>query len=284
MSGTNIFEPKDRLRRIQREEVNMPRIAGIVLLLTGVTGTAFADNWQKDWNVSDKPELQVDVMDGRIEMRPSNSNRIEARVTTVGWRIAPGEVTISEHQTGNRVDLELRVPHHAFHIDWGNHEIRVELRIPRNAASHVHTGDGSIHIWDLAGSFDVTSGDGSIEAVNIDGSLIARTGDGSVKVRGRLDALDVNTGDGSVEAELNSGSKLSNSWRVHTGDGHVTLRVPSDFRADLDAHTGDGDIHVDLPMTSTGRLHEKDVRGKINGGGELLIIRTGDGTIRLERA
>jgi DUF4097 and DUF4098 domain-containing protein YvlB len=104
----------------------------------------------------------------------------------------------------------------------------------------------------LKGEIHFSSGDGSIEADSIDGVFEAKTGDGHIRVSGRWDRLDLQTQDGSVEADARAGSKMSGSWRVSTGDGHVTLRLPENFAADLDAHTGDGKITVDFPVTMSG--------------------------------
>ena len=42
---------------------------------------------------------------------------------------------------------------------------------------------------------------------------------------------------------------MGGTWRVETGDGSVTLNVPADLAADVEAHTGDGHISFDLPVT-----------------------------------
>ncbi|HUK42760.1 MAG TPA: hypothetical protein VLX11_17010, partial [Candidatus Acidoferrales bacterium] len=60
-------------------------------------------------------------------------------------------------------------------------------------------------------------------------------------------------------------------------------RLPQSFSAELDVHTGDGHIDSDLPVTITGSRHENELRGKLNAGGLPLMIRTNDGSIRLER-
>jgi DUF4097 and DUF4098 domain-containing protein YvlB len=127
------------------------------------------------------------------------------------------------------------------------------------------------------------SGDGHINGTNMDGSLEVDTGDGRINVRGRFDALILKTGDGSIEAEAASGSKIASSWTLHSGDGHINLRLPSDFSADLDAHTGDGHITLDIPISVAGSLSRSSIHGKINGGGGSLNISSGDGSIRLEK-
>jgi DUF4097 and DUF4098 domain-containing protein YvlB len=212
----------------------------------------------------------------------SNQPRVLATVTTVGYRIAPGEVQVEEHQTGNRVEITVRVPSGA-RWGFGNRSIRVMVTVPQQSDLELRTKDGSITVDDVKGAHQLFSGDGRIEARGLDGSLKAETRDGSMRIDGRFDSLQAGTGDGRIEADVRPGSKMSSGWYVHTGDGSITLRLPQDFTADLEAHTGDGRISVDLPVTTTGSLREHEVRGKLNGGGYPFEVRSGDGSIKLAR-
>src|SRR5438105_3903606 len=99
----------------------------VCLLLAAVA--AHADDWNKSWPVSDGAEIRVDTGDGSVHLHPGASNRIEAHVTTIGWRISPGEVTITEHQSGNKVELEVRIPK-GRHFDFGIRSVSVDLRVP----------------------------------------------------------------------------------------------------------------------------------------------------------
>ena len=79
---------------------------------------------------------------------------------------------------------------------------------------------------------------------------------------------------------------MSEPWEISTGDGSVSLYLPREFDADLDAHTGDGSIRNDLGIEAAD-TRDKDgerrtLRTKIGNGGKLLRIRTGDGAIRLK--
>src|SRR5439155_10706906 len=143
-------------------------------------------------------------------------------------------------------------------------------------------GDGGIDIQGIEGETRLRTGDGRIEAASLGGSLNAESGDGHMRVRGRLDLLTLRTGDGGIEADLLPGSKMSAAWRVETGDGSVTIRLPRDFAANLDLHTGDGHISMDLPASSgVSGQHDMDVRARVNGGGAPFSIRTGDGSIHI---
>jgi len=177
----------------------------------------------------------------------------------------------------------VRIPHTHFIMDFGHRSVRVELQVPVELSSDIRTGDGSISVDGVHGETRLNTGDGHIEAYKLDGRLTAQTGDGRVNVRGRFDLLNLHTGDGSIDAEVENGSRMTSEWTVRTGDGHITLRLPESLSADIDVHTGDGHIQSDLPVTVTGLRHENELRGKLNAGGAPLVIRTNDGSVRLER-
>lgn len=260
----------------------MRALSQVVLASVLAAGTAAADEWAKTYSVGGRPELRVETDDGSVTIRPSDERKIVARVTTFGWKIAPGEVQIRESQAGDHVDLSVRIPHRPFTFSSRGRSIHVDLQVPRQIQSDVRTGDGNIDIRGITGETRLRTGDGSIEAESLLGSLRAESGDGHVRVRGRLDLLTLHTGDGSIEADVLPGSKMSAGWRVETGDGSVTLRLPPDFGADLDLHTGDGGISMDLPaLTGVSGRHDKDMQARLNGGGPSFSVRTGDGSIHI---
>jgi len=245
------------------------------------SAAAFEGQWNKTFTVPGRADLRIEVTDGGITVHAWDRNTIEARVTTIGWKIGPSEVRVDDRQTGDRVEIDVRVPR--SHITFGHYSVRLDLQVPRELRAQIHTGDGRISANGLAGEIRLSTGDGSIEADSVDGILGAKTGDGRLRASGRWDRLDLHTRDGSVEAEARSGSKMSGSWRVETGDGSIKLRLPDKFGADLEAHTGDGKITVEFPVTVSGAVRNTEFRGKLNGGGELLTVHTGDGAIHVER-
>jgi DUF4097 and DUF4098 domain-containing protein YvlB len=277
-------------------------LAAAAALLAIAASPARADQWNKVYKLSGRPDVRVETNDAAIEVTAGDANAVTARVVTTGYAISPSEVRIErDFQDSNRIEIEVRVPHTGW--SWGvtNLSVRIDLTVPRTANLNLHSadghiransvtgdvqlesGDGSIEVSDLRGSVRLHTGDGHIEGSGMDGSLDASTNDGHIRVRGRFEALRLESGDGSVTAEVLPGSKLSNNWSIHTGDGSVTVRLADGLAADIEAHTGDGSISSQLPLTVSGILGQHDLRGKLGGGGPTLQIRTGDGSIRLER-
>jgi hypothetical protein len=76
---------------------------------------------------------------------------------------------------------------------------------------------------------------------------------------------------------------MSSGWTLRTGDGSLSLRLPDDFAANVDLHTGDGKIDLGVPVTISNSPRRNRIMGKIGDGGELLTMKTGDGSIRLEK-
>jgi DUF4097 and DUF4098 domain-containing protein YvlB len=273
---------------MKRMRVQIPMMviaAGFVYLVTAAP--ARADEWSKTYTIAGKPDLRVETSDANIHVSTWDQNSIEAKVTTSHYKIGDGGVRIEEHQTGDVVEIDVHLPHeHGITIEFGNwHRVDVDIHMPREGRVDLHTGDGNINLAQFKGEMLLRSGDGSEELDDVDGKLQATTGDGHIRATGRFDELDLKSGDGHVDARATSGSAVATSWKLESGDGSVTLELPDNFAADVDLHTGDGHIDLDLPVVVTaGRIQPHDVHGKINGGGNLLSIQTGDGSIRLRKS
>jgi hypothetical protein len=275
-------------------------LAGLAVVAVAAS-PARGDDWSHRYALKGAPDLHVKTDDGSVRIEAGAEGEIEARVTTEGWRIAPGEVTITESQAGDRVDIEVRLPRERSHFGIGHRSISVVLRVPKQGDLDVHTGDGSIKSQPVSGHLTLSTGDGSIAADGLQGEIRLHTGDGSIQatglagrlqadtgdghmnVRGRFDVLDLRSGDGSLEAAVEPGSRVESAWSLQSGDGSITLRLPEDLGAELDAHTGDGGITLEQPVTVTGEISRSTVRGKLGPGGMPLRVQTGDGSIRLLR-
>jgi DUF4097 and DUF4098 domain-containing protein YvlB len=274
------------------QRMRLERGLFVLLMLSGFVCTwaaspARADDWSKTYTLTGTPDLRVDTSDANIHVSTWDQNTIEAKVTTTRYKIGDDGIRIEERQAGDMVEINVHFPHsHGVTVNWGNssHRVDINIRMPRQGRVDLRTGDGKIELGNFKGEMQLRSGDGSQELDGVDGKLRAVTGDGHIRANGRFDELDLKTGDGHVDARATAGSALAAGWRLESGDGTVTLEVPENLAADVDLHTGDGHIDLDMPVTTEGKIREGEVRGKLNGGGNLLLIHTGDGSIRLRKS
>src|SRR6202022_4557152 len=101
---------------------------------------------------------------------PWDQNKIEARVTAEGWKIGGGGVKVLDHQTGDSVELEVRLPHNVCMVclHTTSHRVDVEIHLPREGRVNLRTGDGSIRLSNFKGDMDLRSSDGDQDIDSVD--------------------------------------------------------------------------------------------------------------------
>jgi DUF4097 and DUF4098 domain-containing protein YvlB len=259
---------------------------------------------EKKFTVTGTPDVHLTTFDGSIEIRSGSGRDVVIEIEKRGpTQEEVDKLQVEAKQDGNRIDVEVKRPAHESVFGIGIHvtpTARLIVTMPGSGNVAARSGDGSIRIDRIKGTLDLRTGDGSIRANSIGGDVTLQTGDGSVALDGITGALDlqtsdgsvtingtpdvakVHTGDGSITFRADSGVAMKDDWSFTTGDGSVSLYLPNDFSAQLDASTGDGSVHSELSVSGTRGEHERrSLQGQIGQGGKLLKIRTGDGTIRL---
>jgi hypothetical protein len=243
--------------------------------------SAPADTWHREYAIQGRPELRVSTGDAHVTVESWDKKSIDIQITTTDWKIGPGGLEVSDYQSGDAVELTVRQRPQVVFFGVVDRRADVLVRMPREARLEVRTRDGRLSVRGIQGDLRLQTGDGRLEARDVAGSLEAATGDGSMSVEGRFDDLNARTGDGRMEITVQPGSRMVRSWSLRSGDGSIGLRLPRDFAATLEARSGDGHVEITLPLTLSGRKSRSSVRGTLNGGGHNLILRAGDGSIRV---
>lgn len=185
-------------------------------------------------------------LNGTIEMNSGSGN---VRASNIG-----GEVRA---QTGSG-NVEIDSVRGNLQAGTGSGNIRAQ---GIGGGLRAHSGSGSVHAEQTApGDADLETGSGNIDAVGVRGGLRARTGSGRIDV----------------------GGEPSGGWTVNAGSGNVTIRLKSEAAFDLYAHTSSGHVRLDHPVTVTGTVSAKELRGKVRGGGPLVEAHTGSGDILVQ--
>jgi hypothetical protein len=239
----------------------------------------WADQWVKTFTPTGRPELRLEAAEASIVIVGEDRRDIEARVTTAGWKISGNGVQVHETDGGNRLELEVVTPE--INLAVARHAVKLELKVPRDIDCELKAGVGAVTVTGVNGKIVLVAKAGTITLLDINGKLEATTGEGKIRARGRFDQLTLGTGYGAVDVEAITGSRMFGAWRISTDAGNVTLHVPPNFSADLDAQADAGHITVDLPYTISGTPDQSSIRGKINAGGEALVLRTSGGSIKV---
>ena len=283
----------------------LPAGLGLAIMLAAVPGRAAPKVWNQDWSVGQRPVVRVRVDDAHVRIRRGRDGRVATRVeyelTTHGVVFGEGSPSVVFERSGNTVSIQARDPHGLGVIGSLQERYTVDISVPREVELEIRstdgaidcdsltgrmqfeTGDGAIRAHGLKGSVEVVTGDGRVILDDLDGTLHARSVDGSVTVAGRFDMLELRSADGRLDVTARRGSRVKAAWSLESRDGSVTLRVPVDIAALLDARTRDGSLRVRLPIPAVD--HERHaILGELNGGGPPLRLRTRDGSLTLALA
>ncbi|HEY2797703.1 MAG TPA: DUF4097 family beta strand repeat-containing protein [Thermoanaerobaculia bacterium] len=150
------------------------------------------------------------------------------------------------------------------------------------------TSAGDIRVQTVTGSFLADTAGGDVRAERVGASLDAKTAGGDIvalRVGGGVRAV---TAGGDVRIGVISPA-IPGGITVHNSGGDVTLWIPADCKADVDLSVNGVDqdesaIHSDFPdVTVSRRSDSQHAAGKLNGGGEKIVVRTSSGTIRLRK-
>jgi DUF4097 and DUF4098 domain-containing protein YvlB len=261
---------------------------------------------EKRFAVTGVPDLTLTTFDGSIEVRSWDGSDVQVEIEKRGTDRADIEaIEIVSHQSGNRLTVEARRPPGSRAVvQFGiSPSARLVASVPRRCNLLARSGDGTVVVERLAGRVDLATEDGTVRVSDLEGTLRLRTGDGTVRVvdligpadietgdgsvslSGRLTSLRLRTGDGGIMVRAERGSAMADAWELRTHDGSVTVELPEGFAANLDADAGGGRVTVDRELAAgddEGR-RRRSLRTALNGGGKLLTVRTGDGTIFIKR-
>ncbi len=258
---------------------------------------------EKRFAVSGTPEVRVTTFDGSIEVRTWDRPEVRVEIEKRGpTKESIEALDIVSQQKGNFIELEVKRPRREAFSNvafYRSPSARLIVSLPRRADLRGRTGDGAIRLEGLQGRIELRTGDGSIRVADVSGELTFDTGDGSVTVEGAEGKLAIESGDGGVSVSgkfaavrlrthdgsivyrAQPGSSMAEDWDISTGDGSVSLYLPVDFSAELDAQTGDGTIRNELRVAGGGDGNRHTLRGRLAAGGRMIKVRTGDGGIRL---
>jgi putative adhesin len=271
-----------------------------------VRGAGVVVHEEKRFTVSGEADLRLRTFNGSIQLKSWDRDEVLVEIEKRGPDSdAAKALVVNASQEGNRVTVEVPNPRgepDGFHIGQSPSASLI-VTAPRKMKLDAHTGDGSVAADDIAGTLAIDTGDGSIRIRRIEGALKAHTGDGSIdisevtgrleaqsgdgsiSVRGRFDLVDVRSGDGSIHVDAEEGSALKSDWSVTTGDGSISLELPGNIDAELDAHSNDGRVRANgFSGVTTNREDDRgSARGTLGKGGRTLRVRSGDGSIAISR-
>ena len=144
-----------------------------------------------------------------------------------------------------------------------NNDVRVTfyVSVPEDVAFLGSTVNGDVEVHDLASDVGARSVNGDIE----------------ISTSGFAEASTVN---GSIEAAMER-YNIEAGLSFSTVNGSISLDLPDDVDADLDARWVNGRLEADLPFELVGRISRHSATGVLGDGGPKLNLKTVNGSIHV---
>jgi len=172
------------------------------------------------------------------------------------------------------------------HFETGGGNITLEHSGAELAAE---TGGGEITVGEAAGTVRAHTSGGGIKVVRMFGPTDLETSGGSIYLTQVDSAVKASTSDGGITAWFVAPKKPSGVCELQSSSGDITVHLPRELPVTIDAlvmHGGDHRVIVDpafplkVSYDDLKGSHTVRAEGDLNGGGEVLKLRTVAGNIR----
>ncbi|MBV9744115.1 MAG: hypothetical protein JO099_10150 [Acidobacteriia bacterium] len=247
--------------------------------------------------------VEAEGIDGDLEVNSGGGElkceriRGDCDLSTAGGNIRVGEVDgdLRCRTAGGLVSVKTVRGDAVLQTAGGDVEVA-------NAGGDVHaeTAGGAIRVNNAGGSVTAGTGGGSVTVGKARGTVTihemagpvqvgaaaavrCESGSGGIRVSNIGGPMRVTTAIGSIIASLLAGANFRDSF-LETGNGDVTVLIPSNFGVTIRAETDRGHVVSDFPGIRQRTVGMQILaEGALNGGGPLLRIAGTGGTIFIKR-
>jgi len=129
---------------------------------------------------------------------------------------------------------------------------------------------------------NATTTNGSVRIDGVAAPVKAGTVNGSIRVATSAGPVTASTVNGSIVARVDSFA-AAGPMTLTSVNGSVTAELPAGLDATLDMQTVNGRVDADFPVTVTGGVSSKRLRGTIGSGGREIKLETVNGRVAVRR-
>jgi hypothetical protein len=144
--------------------------------------------------------------------------------------------------------------------------VSYEIFVPQVTDLSLKTNNGGITISDLRGQIHFDANNGGVHLKRVFGDVSGATVNGGIQV------------------DLNGAAWDGRQMELSTHNGGVTVAMPAQYSARIQAETGMGRIQSDFPLPQDANGRSQRLDFSLGSGGPPIHITTGNGSIRLRRA
>ena len=267
---------------------HLPRITALFVLAVGLTACDIAvdghggfdfglaagkanDQWTRSYTLSGAGRLEIINVNGKILAEATDGSSVEISVdrsakaaTDEAAKELLGKIEMREEVSGDRVRIEVRAPRSN---GPAGHEFKWTIKVPRGVGVDLRTVNGGVQMVGLEGDVRARTTNGGITGV----ALVTTSVDAAVT-------------NGGVDIELAKPIAEGN-LELEAVNGGVTIKLPSDSKADITGRCVNGGISTEqLALETVGEQSKRRLEARLNGGGARVSLETVNGGVRILRS
>ncbi len=189
---------------------------------------------------------------------------VRARVEASGETEAAAAITASQvwiDSAGGQV--RAMGPESINNSGWS---VSYEIFVPQASDLTLKANNGGIAISDVRGQIHFDGNNGGVHLKRLAGDVTGATVNGGVQVE--------------LAGAIWDGRQLE----VSTRNGGVSVAMPSNYSAHLQAETQSGGVQSDFPVMLEGNVRPRRLDFNVGSGGPLIHITTTNGRVSFKRA
>ena len=234
---------------------------------------AKSDTEEETFKVKSGGTLYLESDSGSVDVQSHDKDTVEVLVKMKGNDADSFKVTYE--QNGKDIKIQGEKERSFFSSGRG---VQFIIKIPNKYNVDLDTGGGSIELSDLNGKVKAHTSGGSIALGRIKGDVKVKTSGGSIRVEEVAGNIDAHTSGGSIKAMISK--QPTDDCRLTTSGGSVTAYLLPSIKVDLSASTSGGRVRSEFDVN--GSVGKRSIKGKINGGGPELVLRTSGGSVNIK--
>ena len=271
---------------------------------------------EKSFSVKSGGNLVLDTDAGDVDVQSWEKEEVQVKVEIEGTDRRSERFDVKFSETADRITITGKASDNAFFKwDIGDLDVSYHIMVPKKYSVKANTSGGNMTLRDLEGNVhletsggnvtvasvegivSLNSSGGNLDARKIKGGLKGETSGGSVRADEVVGDVNVETSggeielssiDGNVHGETSGGGitlRLNGENKgvdIHSSGGDINIFVNDSIAANLEASTSGGKVRCELPITVKGDMSDEELRGKINGGGNVIRAETSGGDVRVK--
>jgi len=225
-------------------------------------------------SIKDKFDFNFSYNNGTVEVTSEKKSNWTSWSFSKGFKIkikVPSEFNLEAKTSGGDVEVKNVDGEMGLYTSGGDVEIDNS-----NGTLVAKTSGGDIEINGFVGSSVLKTSGGDIEVKKVTGDVKAATSGGDVELAVSDGKVDAGTSGGDISLKYSGANK---GVVLHTSGGSISIKLPSDFSADVKLKTSGGSIKNNFSSKKLTNQTKSKFEGKYNDGGAELSARTSGGSI-----